>query len=80
MIPVFPHVDMDTPDLASRELNYNDVPALRSVFVVTAFYLWGGGAFLCMLHQFSFAICWSCPTSKQRLITLKGKIKGQTYW
>jgi len=29
MIPVFPHVDMDTPDLASRELNYNDVPALR---------------------------------------------------
>lgn len=31
MIPVFPHVDMDTPDLASRELNYNDVPALRYV-------------------------------------------------
>lgn len=29
MIPVFPHVDMDTPDLASRTLNYNDVPKLR---------------------------------------------------
>ena len=43
MIPVFPHVDMDTPDLASRELNYNDVPALRSVFLATTFYFWGRG-------------------------------------
>ncbi|XP_067927825.1 uncharacterized protein [Watersipora subatra] len=29
MIPAFPTIDMDTPDLASRKLDYSDVPMLR---------------------------------------------------
>lgn len=29
MIPVYPTVEMDTPDLERRKLDYSDVPMLR---------------------------------------------------